>query len=526
MFTSRKLMTVTVLMLAFAMPVLASCTDLTLINQAPLATRKAQGNGVLGWPFDTTQGRWNIENGYNWGPALGGDHSGYELYSFDFQRSDGATTGQQVLSPVTGESIDFGSAAPGDFSSGHCARLAIVGTAYAGYYVMVCHLNSVKTGHITKGDVLGTVSGGPNGNHIHMTLYFLKSGTADIAANASHRQAIPFSVPWTIAGCDYPWSTDGRTNQWAKTPVPCTASSVSSPASSPTPKSLVGAINEFPLGVESRGVAAGPDGTMWFSDRFGSRIGRITATGTVSYDSIPRPQDTGDFSPGPSALAVGPDGNLWFAEFYFPVIGRMTPAGAVTLFDIPSGNFAESLIAGPDQSMWFSTTDAIGHVTMTGDVTEYPSASLTISDITAGPDGNVWFTDFGNDNVGRITPSGAIKEYPTSGGAPLAIAAGPDGNIWYSTDDGLWRISTSGSPIGSVIAAHTDYAGGLVFTPDGNIWTCDGAKVYRATPAGAVTTFAVPTPNGGSSGSITMAVSSDGTIWFTEPDNKQIAHIT
>jgi streptogramin lyase len=32
-------------------------------------------------------------------------------------------------------------------------------------------------------------------------------------------------------------------------------------------------------------------------------------------------------------------------------------------------------------------------------------------DVAAGPDGNLWFTEFGSDKIGRITPTGTITEF-------------------------------------------------------------------------------------------------------------------
>src|SRR5262249_57797956 len=45
--------------------------------------------------------------------------------------------------------------------------------------------------------------------------------------------------------------------------------------------------------------------------------------------------------------------------------------------------------------------------------------------ITAGSDGNVWFTDPVADTVGRITPSGQVTEFTSPIGAPGALTAGP-----------------------------------------------------------------------------------------------------
>ena len=41
-----------------------------------------------------------------------------------------------------------------------------------------------------------------------------------------------------------------------------------------------------------------------------------------------------------------------------------------------------------------------------------PSGAANLSDIVAGPDGALWFTENGTNKVGRITTAGQITEYP------------------------------------------------------------------------------------------------------------------
>src|SRR5438132_1619158 len=68
-----------------------------------------------------------------------------------------------------------------------------------------------------------------------------------------------------------------------------------------------------------------------------------------------------------------------------------------------------------------------------GDITEYPipTASSDPIGIAAGPDGNLWFTEYNGNNVARVTTSGVFTEYPipTATSTPWGIAAGPDGNL-------------------------------------------------------------------------------------------------
>src|SRR4030095_8203584 len=71
--------------------------------------------------------------------------------------------------------------------------------------------------------------------------------------------------------------------------------------------------------------------------------------------------------------------------------------------------------------------------------------------ITAGPDGNLWFTENGLSQIGRITPTGVVTECRPgiSAFAGLAgIIAGPDGNLWF-TENGLDRIGQI-TPLGVV----------------------------------------------------------------------------
>src|SRR5206468_5528722 len=63
------------------------------------------------------------------------------------------------------------------------------------------------------------------------------------------------------------------------------------------------------------GLAAGPDGNLWFTEQTGHNIGRITLAGIITEFTIPT---VGSYS---YEIADGPDGNLWFTEYYGNKIG-------------------------------------------------------------------------------------------------------------------------------------------------------------------------------------------------------------
>ena len=53
--------------------------------------------------------------------------------------------------------------------------------------------------------------------------------------------------------------------------------------------------------------------------------------------------------------------------------------------------------------------------------------------IAAGPDGALWFTNYGNNSIGRITTTGAVTNYTGTGiSLPFGITAGPDGALWFT----------------------------------------------------------------------------------------------
>src|SRR5207249_4859201 len=105
--------------------------------------------------------------------------------------------------------------------------------------------------------------------------------------------------------------------------------------------------------------------------------------------------------------------------------------------------------------------------------------------ITAGPDGNLWFTESGADRIGRITPTGTITEFgipplhlASPAASPQDIVLGPDGEMWF-TDSYLNRIGHVNVVSGQITVFPTpsgtyecgpSCSGGITVGPDGNLW--------------------------------------------------------
>ena len=62
-----------------------------------------------------------------------------------------------------------------------------------------------------------------------------------------------------------------------------------------------------------------------------------------------------------------------------------------------------------------------------------PTANSDSVDVVAGPDGALWFTEFGANKIGRITTTGQFSEYALANlSNPGGITAGPDGALWFA----------------------------------------------------------------------------------------------
>jgi streptogramin lyase len=301
----------------------------------------------------------------------------------------------------------------------------------------------------------------------------------------------------------------------------------------------LGEINEFGVSAVPVSPSFGPEGKLWFVNLlFPKKLGRFDRT-THEVESL---NVTGGAFPTEAELygvGSGPDGNMWFTEAtltpteeYIPAIGKIDPT-TKTVTHYTSGFAAEiypkAITAGPDGNMWFTTEgNRIGRITTSGTVTEFtlPEGQFDNfpSRITAGPDGNVWFVTNGPATIGRITPSGEITQFSAGLNAEshlTAITAGPDGNLWF-VDQGTGKAVGSITPSGEInefSVAQT--ALGITTGPDGKLWFAESSNgVGRIDP----TTHAVENFSAGlqAEGNVSEVVAGPGgeeNIWFLDLDS-------
>lgn len=221
-------------------------------------------------------------------------------------------------------------------------------------------------------------------------------------------------------------------------------------------------ITRFPL-VDSadpgnlvlpQSITSGPDGNMWFTsfvtDSAGtslnrSAVNKITPAGAITTYPTPTGSACNFFFgtlPGCS-ITAGPDRNLWVAstEFGPGRIIRVTPDGVTTEFPVNQFALVE-IAAGPDGNVW-TTARAGGLIRTTPvgvhtvfPVPDPPGGLSGTWGVTAGVDGNVWYTNTSPSArfIGQMTPAGEVTEFslPNPAAAPTNIVQAADGNIYFT----------------------------------------------------------------------------------------------
>jgi streptogramin lyase len=309
--------------------------------------------------------------------------------------------------------------------------------------------------------------------------------------------------------------------------------------------------------VQPQNITVGSDGNLWFTEGAGNQIGMINPTAPTDTPTT--------FSHGLPALAgldgitSGPNNDIWFTESGLGAnaIGMINPSlpntqtiqnFSGTPGHMMTANSSPSGIASADGYLWFTQplSDQIGRLDPnTGQITEYqaPTAMADLdSKIILGPDGNLWFTEFGYIGIFSPKTDTLVKPIgvPLPGGSneePFGITVGPDGNIWYSeavnnasftgfVSFGVGSINTNAetliSPEIPVSAASEPF--GITAGPDGNIWFTVSGNSHTAGTIDEISlstravsqTISIPTNIVATPNPVAITRAPDGNLWFAD----------
>jgi hypothetical protein len=249
-----------------------------------------------------------------------------------------------------------------------------------------------------------------------------------------------------------------------------------------------------------RGVAIGPDGSVYIAEAFGHRIRRVTngVISTVAGCSTTNNPQCGPFAEGrtatqsqlesPEGVAVGVDGSVYIADSGSEMrrVLRVDPTGAITtaagnggtsttLLNAPATQTSltpQDVAIGPDGSLFIATTGRVFRVgadgllrlvagqVSGGSTAEGVPASTAdfgfIEGIAVGPDGTVYIADINGDRIRQVAPEGIITTVVGTGAqgfspdgtlprqadlnAPVGVAVGLEGGLYFSHLGAVARV--------------------------------------------------------------------------------------
>lgn len=276
---------------------------------------------------------------------------------------------------------------------------------------------------------------------------------------------------------------------------------------------------------------------------------KISLFDTVTPDSLPATIDWHSSNPAASYL--------WYTERNKSRIARMTTTGTSSEYSVPTGGFGFynlfDIELGADGTPWMdfeTAANALWHRTAAGAFASYSPASgggARPDTLTYGPDGNVWFATFNNQEliIGYVS-SGTVVDYPIPNTGSIfstSIAFDAAGTIWVAQGNCLGCNPNNAailrlSRTGTVLARYVYPADYVTKGPNGNIWfaqrNANGDLIGTINPAnGVITTFplytsfpACPGPYLCSHGVSAITTGSDGALWFAESSAGAIGRLT
>ena len=217
-----------------------------------------------------------------------------------------------------------------------------------------------------------------------------------------------------------------------------------------------GNVTEFSLcnGCIPNDIVQGPGGVL-YSTTNSAGLSRITTDGVVQSDLVPR-NGRGSliFSANGNGIAANGN-NIWYADFNNNTIYRYSVTSEeFTRYKVPTS--PADVAVDADGIVWYTTTsnvigkldpssgnvignDATGQPTadtgaIEGAATER-SVPARATQIAVASDGKVWYTERFNHHIGRLDPAtNQVARFPTltPSAGPQDITAAPDGTLWFT----------------------------------------------------------------------------------------------
>ena len=209
----------------------------------------------------------------------------------------------------------------------------------------------------------------------------------------------------------------------------------------------------------------------------------------------------------------------------------------VVTYGAPAASAEDHILRGSDGNIFFTQgPNKISRVTPSGRISGKrlgTPENVAISGIATGANGDLWITDRIAASIGVLKPysldprtNATLSEHRLEGNRrPHHIAVGIDQNFWIADsarDRLMWVKDTFFEEYR--IPSKNAGIGGMAVTPDGTLWFSESntAKIGRAIPGGIVTELSLPAAL---SRPTAITVGPDGNVWYTDPGANVIGRI-
>jgi sugar lactone lactonase YvrE len=182
-------------------------------------------------------------------------------------------------------------------------------------------------------------------------------------------------------------------------------------------------------GIDTNGLAFGPDGNLYAANHPGNQVYEVTPDGVVST-----------FATGiahPAGLTFDSSGNLYVAEVDSNQISRINPGGVVSTFATGIATPVGLAFDGSGNLYVSSQTGGyVDEITPGGVVSTFATGFATPVGLAFASSGNLYVANNANGTISKVTPGGIVSTFATGfNGRPEYIGFDGSGNLYVPEYD-------------------------------------------------------------------------------------------
>jgi streptogramin lyase len=279
---------------------------------------------------------------------------------------------------------------------------------------------------------------------------------------------------------------------------------------------------------EPYGITLDSSGNVWVGDTGNNRVEEFNERGEYVTQFGTGGSGPGQFSFGyPIGLAMDVKGDVWVTDpgngriekWLLPVLmGQTNEFGAIA-----EGSYPSDITTGPDGNLWFTEegVSKVVKITTAGTTTEYSLAAGSGGwGITPGPEGEnaLWVAEDHSNKIAKVTTSGTVTEFSAAKeGTVWQMTTGPDNNIWFTASaSGGASVIGRLTPAGKLTEYHLpldSFPEGITDAPEQKnaLWFTESDRIGKITTSGTVTEYPLPKARY----VISIVAGPDGNLWFT-----------